>query len=347
MGQQMFIIALLASFLVSIAIIQLREVWDDSSDIAMDQFQQEQVLNLSSSGVNMAISRLRQSKTWRAGYSDVQLFNGGYINVKVEDIGVDSVRITSVGSMGEASHTAIVEVMLTSAVPVAESAMAIAAEEVTFSNAGKAFSIDGNDHDVNGVKCAGEPKLGISVSSPDVLASITGQLVKNKVTANILGIGGAPSVGVGTITNDKIIELRNMFRDIATITLPPGHDAGNHVYGSLAQPEIVYVGGSKRWTGRINGTGVLVVDGSLKMGGNVRWTGLVISVTPDVDVEFGDSGNPEINGATMIATEVPTERKLTNVKINGNPRINYSNSALTTVMTNLGMNEVRICSYYE
>jgi len=108
MGQQMFIIALLASFLVSIAIIQLREVWDDSSDIAMDQFQQEQVLNLSSSGVNMAISRLRQSKTWRAGYSDVQLFNGGYINVIVEDIGVDSVRITSVGSMGEASHTAIV-----------------------------------------------------------------------------------------------------------------------------------------------------------------------------------------------------------------------------------------------
>jgi hypothetical protein len=124
-------------------------------------------------------------------------------------------------------------------------------------------------------------------------------------------------------------------------------DAGNHVFGTVAQPEIVYVGGDKQWTGTINGTGILVVDGSLLVSGNFKWTGLVITVAHDVDIEFGDVGNPEVLGAAMIGTEVPSPYKITNVKINGNPRINFSYEALETVMQNLRLFNVDVVRYYE
>ena len=346
MGQQMMIIALLASFLVSSAILGLRGAWNDSTDLAASQFEEEQVINLSSTGVNMCLSQLRQNKNWRNGFSNLS-FSNGTINARVTDIGEDSVRITSVASYNGETHTSVVDAELASMVPMAESALAIYGDEINWDNAGKAFGVDGNDHDVNGNRTVGQAVHGISVPSSGIQTDLKDQLNKAKVAKNVTGQGSNPSVGVATITNKQVIDMRDFFKSNATLTLPSGHDAGNTTYGSLSNPAIVYVNGDKRWTGTVKGTGVLVVDGSLKCGGNFEWTGLVITVAHDIDLEFGDHGNPEFNGAVMVGNEIPSGWKQTDIKINGNPQINYSSIALETVMSNLGMNQVQVLNYYE
>jgi hypothetical protein len=347
MGQQMLIIALLASFLVSSAVLGLRDTWNESNEIATNQFEEEQTINLSSSGVNMCISKLRQDKHWRAGYTKVALADGGYLNAQITALGGDSVRITSTGLLNKASHTSIVDVQLASAVPMAESALAIYGDEVKFLNSGKTFGIDGNDHDENGNRVVGSPVMGMAVPSAEIEKDIESQLVAGKVAKNVTGTGSNPSVGIATITNEQVVKMRDFFRSNATKTLPAGKYASNTVYGSLAKPEILYLDGDVEWTGTVEGTGILIVDGPLKIGGNFNWVGLIITVAQDSELEFGDHGNPEINGAVMIGTEAPYDYKVTNVKINGNPQINYSNSALTKVMANLGLNEVQVLNYYE
>ena len=48
----MMIIALLSSFLLSAGILGMMGMWDDSSKLATTQYEDEQALNIASTGVN-------------------------------------------------------------------------------------------------------------------------------------------------------------------------------------------------------------------------------------------------------------------------------------------------------
>ena len=300
---------------------------------------------MSRSGVNLAISKLRQQKSWRTGYSNLSAA-GGRVTVRVVDLGPDTVRITSAGTINGRTHTAVVDAKLSSIFPTVESALTVFGDSVHVSSSGKSFLIDGSDYRIDGTKSTNPPVSGIGVQSGESAKDVITQLETQSggsIAGNVQGKGGAPSVG--TFNTSNLNQLHQFYKERATIVMAAGKYASNTVIGSLERPEILYVPGDLEWTGTIVGTGILVVDGQLIMKGNIEWRGIVLAMSGDVTLELGGSGNPSILGTAWIGNSDPN--KVTDVKVNGNPSIRYSYELLMTVLGNLGLLQVEVLRYYE
>jgi hypothetical protein len=150
---------------------------------------------------------------------------------------------------------------------------------------------------------------------------------------------------VGVFTNVDLINLRNQYRSLATMEIPPGSYTGNAIFGTVDAPQVVHVGGDADWNGTISGAGILVVDGDLKLAGNITWKGIVITVSGDVTMDLGGSGNPNLWGTTWVGSDVSS--KITNLNINGNPSIKYSYEIIQQVLANLDLLAVEVISWYE
>ena len=124
MGYQTIIIVLLSSTLLSVTILGLSGVWDQSTTTVVTQANEEQAVNVASSGVNLAIISLRRNKDWRTGFSSLPVA-GGRCTVSLTDLGVDSVRITSNGTINGTTHTSIAVVKLASIFPSVEAALTV------------------------------------------------------------------------------------------------------------------------------------------------------------------------------------------------------------------------------
>lgn len=343
MGQQSLIIVALSSLLLSISLFGFLGVWDNSNEATASFFEREQALNVARSGVNMAVTQLRRQKTWRTGYTNV-LAAGGRVTVRITDIGVDSVRIQSQGTINGFTHPILVEAKLSSIFPTVESALAVFGDSVSFTNSGKSWTVDGRDWkmDLSGVASASSVH-GIGVQTSKIEGDVEKQVTANGVASNVMGKGSTPSVGTFGTTN--LFQLQQFYKDRRTILLPAGKYANNAVFGTPANPEIVHVPGDLEWSGVISGAGILVVDGQLVMKGKVSWVGIVLALSGDVKLELGGTGTPSLLGTVWVGTTDPS--KTTNVHVNGTPDVRYSYEALTTILANLGLLEVEIYKYYE
>jgi hypothetical protein len=343
MGQQSIIIAVLSSFLLTMAVGGMTGAWNLSTDTIATQFEEEQAMNVANSGINLAISNLRQSKSWRTGYTNLTVANGS-VTVRITDLGTDSVRINSTGTYGTATRTAVVHAKLSSIFPTAESALTIFGDSVEFDNDGKAFIVDGRDYTSNGSSFGGhDPVYGISVTANKIADYLKKDITAGKIASNVQGKGGSPSVG--TFSNTNLDSLMNLYRTYATVKLPGGKYTGNAVYGTLDNPQIVHVSGTLEWKGNVTGAGILIVDGALLMGGNVEWKGIVMALSGDATLELGASGTPNIIGSSFIGSK--NVSGVTKVHLNGNPSVKYSYSVLETVLAKLNLLQVEVTSYWE
>jgi hypothetical protein len=344
MGQQTLVLSILISFFVSGAILGFVSNWEASSGTIGSQFENEQALNVATSGVTLALSKLRTVKTWRSGFNNLAVSNGR-CTLTVSDIGKDSVLITSNGSYGLATHRSIVRAKLFSVFPVVESALTVYGDSVNLTTAGKSFSIDGRDYMEDGSTLGThDPVYGVGVREQHSVNSVKAKAATEGVTDNINGKDGPPSVGL--FTNGEVFDsLHAMYRSLATIRMSSGKYSGNTVLGTMSQPEIVYVPGNLEWTGNIAGCGILVIDGDLVMKGTITWKGIVIAMSADIDLYLGGSGTPNLLGTTFIGTNVPGH--ITNVKLNGNPYIRYSYDVLQNVLAKLNLLQVEVLSWYE
>ena len=344
MGHQTLMITLLASLLLSAGIFVLIENWKSSSGAIGSQFEREQAVNVSGSAVNLALSKLRLNKNWRTGFSNLSVSNGT-CSLTVSDIGMDSVLITAVGQYRNVSHTSVVRAKLFSIFPVVESSLTMYGDSVTFSNAGKAFSISGLDYKDDGSTLGTHPAVyGMGVYQQKSVDQLKNFINNAGVASNVDGKGGTPSVGLFT-NKDLIDSLHNMYKGLATITLPAGKYSGNATWGTASSPEIVYVNGDLEWTGNISGYGILVVSGDLIAKGTVTWKGITIAYSGDMDMQVGSSGTPNFLGTCFIGTG--NASKITSVHFNGNPYIRYSYDVLQNVLTKLNLLQIEIISYYE
>jgi hypothetical protein len=316
--------------------------WDFSNNATATLFEREQALNITRSGVNLAISKLRHQKSWRTGFTNLSV-SGGNVTVSVIDLGLDTVRITSRGTINGVTHNSVLEAKLSSIFPAVESALTIFGDSVQLTSNGKAFSIDGNDYNIDGTPGTSPAVNGVGVQSVESVADVAAQLAAASITDCVIGKGGTPSIG--DFSSSNLTELHKFYKDRATIILPSGSFAGNAVYGSLDIPEIVYVPGDLTWTGTITGTGILVVDGQLTMKGKVTWRGIVLAMSGDVLIDIGGTGTPSIIGTVWVGNTDPTA--VTDVHMNGNPTIRYSYSTLMTILGNLGLLDVEVFRYYE
>lgn len=345
MGQQALIIVALSSLLVGVSVIGFMGAWDYSNDTTATMFEREQALNISRSGVNLAISKVRVQKSWRTGFSNLSVA-GGSVSVRVIDLGPDTIRITSAGTINGHTHTSVVEAKLSSIFPSVESALTIFGDSVQATSDGKAFNIDGRDHNMDGSLGPNPAVNGIGVQSGESVKDVITQLETAKggsIAPNVLGAGGSPSVG--TFGTSDLTQLHAFYRDRATVVLPAGKYADNRVYGSYETPVILHVPGDLEWSGTIQGTGILVVDGQLIMKGHISWRGIVLAMSGDVKIELGGTGTPSILGTVWVGNKNPANP--THVNVSGNPSISYSYSALMTILGNLGLLEVEVFRYYE
>jgi hypothetical protein len=338
MGQQSLIIVALSALLLSISVFGIMGGWGASTETTADLFEREQALNITRSGVNLAVSKVRREKMWRTGFTNLRVA-GGSVSVRIRDLGVDSVEITSVGTINGVSHTSIVEAKLSSIFPNVESALAIFGDSVEFDNSGKTFLIDGRDYNIGGATLGPNPTVDGSGKIADDVEKHMDPLVKHLVE----GAGGAPSIGPFEAQNLDV--LQKFYKDRATMTLPAGKYAGNYALCTIDNPQIVHVPGDLEWAGTITGAGILVVDGGLTMKGTIRWEGIVLVMSGNVNIEFDALGSPEIIGTIWVGNNDVSG--ITKVKVNGNPQIKYSYNTLTTVLQNLGLLEVEIYKYYE
>ena len=343
MGMQSIMVAVLASMLLSMAVFGFIGSQNNSTETVSAQAENEQSVNVANSGVNLAISTLRKNKNWRDGFNNLAM-SGGRCTLTVTSLGPDTVRIISQGAYNGDTSTAIVKAKLSSIFPLVESALTVYGDSVNFTNDGKAFLVDGKDYKIDGTPGTHTPVYGMGVTSTPVQSTIKYQAEAGKVAANFQGKGSAPSVGTFD-PSIGISQLRDQYRDLATIKLPSGSYSGNTTFGTPSSPQIVYVPGNLDWSGNISGAGILVVDGALKMSGNISWKGIILAVSGDVKLELGGSGNPHLLGTTFVGNS--NAKNITNIAINGNPEIKYSYDTIQTIMANLDMLLVEIIDYWE
>jgi hypothetical protein len=345
MGQQAMIIVALSSLLVGMSVLGFMGAWDYSNNATATLFEEEQALNVTRSGVNLAISKLRHQKSWRTGFSNLSVA-GGTVSVRVVDLGIDTVRISAAGTINGVTHNSVLEAKLSSIFPTVESSMTIFGDSVEVSSNGKSFEIDGRDYNIDGTLGSNPAVNGIGVQSAESVADVKKQLATasgGSIEANVLGAGGTPSVG--SFASSNLTQLHQFYKDRRTMTIPAGSYADNKVIGSYEQPEIVYVPGDLEWSGNVTGTGILVVDGQLVMKGKVAWRGIILAMSGDVYIDIGGTGTPSILGTVWIGNTDPTVP--TQAHVNGNPSIRYSYTALMTILGNLGLLEVEVFKYYE
>ncbi|MDH7516688.1 MAG: hypothetical protein QHI48_12540 [Bacteroidota bacterium] len=343
MGQQSMILVIMTSLLLGGAVMAFMGEWDTSTNTTTRQFSEEHALNVANSGMNLAVSRLRQNKLWRAGFTNLAV-GGGTVTVGITDLGVDTVRVTSTGTYNGVTRRVVAVVRLGSIFPTVQSALAVYGDSVTFTNAGKSFLFDGSDYKADGVTLSGNPPVwGLGVQQDKIVDYLKNQITLDGVAPNVLGLGSTPSVG--KFTADSIKVLRDFYKGMATRVLSAGKYSGNAVIGTLAAPEICYIPGNLEWDGTITGAGILVVDGQLLLKGKVSWSGIVIAVAGGLTLDLGASGTPALLGTTLVGNDNPL--RITNVKVNGNPSVKYSYEAVATVLANLDLLRVQILSYYE
>lgn len=345
MGQQAIILVALSSLLVGISVLGFMGAWDYSNETTASLFEREQALNVTRSGVNLTISRLRHQNTWRTGYSGLSVA-GGNVSVSILDLGEDTVRITSVGTVNGVSHTSVLEAKLSSIFPTVESALTVFGDSIELTADGKAFLIDGNDHNIDGSPGSYPAVEGVGVQSAESVADVKKQLdslQNGSIADRVIGKSGSGSVG--SFASSNLSQLHQFYKSIASVLLPAGSYADNRVLGTLDRPEVVYVPGNLSWSGTIQGAGILVVDGQLIMKGKIEWKGIILAMSGDVTISLGGTGAPAIMGTVWVGNTDPT--KVTHVNVTGNPSIAYSYTTLMTVLGNLGLLDVEILKYWE
>jgi hypothetical protein len=218
-------------------------------------------------------------------------------------------------------------------------AMYIAADAVSNVNISGNITVDGNDHDINGnLKAGGDVLPGIAVDNPNDVNKIKSSI---KGSAEILGQGGKPSVY--SVTN--VTDWREYAKDVESnpdIIINSSTNLSKiSNLGTTTNPKTTFVNGDIQFNSNLEGCGILVVNGNLRINGTFTYRGLVIAYK-DSEIKTQLNGNGKIYGGMIIAGTSA------NLEIsNGNFKCFYSQEALSHISGILKTKRFRILSWYE
>ena len=196
---------------------------------------------------------------------------------------------------------------------------------------GNAFSIDGNDWNMNNTAGPAPAVPGITTRN-DANSTETRNSLNNPQKDNVTGLGfvpGSPSTpSVSTAQGMSSAQINQMITDLLALG-PVPHDGDIHGGEKLGDcsanpptPQITYVGPGNGSTymenGNASGCGIMIVENGITINGNFDFYGLVIvrGTTQVTDV----TGHMSLHG-TLWTTEV-------NFRDGGSSDIRYSSQAL-------------------
>ena len=347
MGKSILIITLGVSVIISFFMLRLNANSKEGVNVSTDKFCQNQARLIANAGVEIYLEKLKADESLLdKTFTDNSLFDGEY-DVTIQ--GPESlIKVTSVATFQDAVHKTIVYAQADKiALKPPPGSIYLAADVVgTFeNNSGISGSvlIDGNNHDINGVLLNdGTVVPGIAVES-DIQKAEVIDLIKKSAVDQVLGTGGLPSVVAVADTTDwedyalQLVENPDIIIDDQTQIV------AKNVWGTVDDPKITFINGDISIEGSdlVEGCGILVVNGNLKIAGDFTYRGLIIAyVETNIDILF--SGRSTIIGGMVVAGE-----SIGIEVASGNFSSLYSLPALSLVSSLLQTNRFNILSWWE
>jgi hypothetical protein len=303
--------------------------------------------DVAASGAQDAMAKLTLNPDYTGAYDVVVGVNTAH--VVVTDWGTDGVDNDGNGKIDDAAETNYIGIASTGTVNggagggvsamselrnagvlvkktklniVAETPFYVDDPLATFKFNGTAFTINGNDRNLDGTKGPAPSLPGIG--TPGDPKGITNQLSKSQ-QKDVIGQNLPPSVA--NVTPEDINAEMKLLGPLATQTFNAGDHVSNAQIGDLKnlKPQIAHAKGDLDLSGSSMGCGVLVVDGNLTITGNFDFVG-VIYVNGAV-VFKGGGGVKNLRGCLFTPGNVQGD----DVNISGSIMIGYSSQALDLI----------------
>jgi hypothetical protein len=200
---------------------------------------------------------------------------------------------------------------------------------------GNSFTIDGRDYNPDGTISAGAPVPGIAttVGAPPGMNKIA-LLAQIPVEAydQVIGSGGNPSLGENS--SFDLHTIFDTFKAIATQSLPGGTYSDPDMGNSAADDyRITYINSDVHFSGKGQGAGILVVEGSVTISGQFDFDGLVL-VKGDVRLSGGGS-KTHVYGSLMVEQSITAVDTGSDLSVSGSADIRFSSEVLNKVSTQL------------
>lgn len=335
MGKGILIIVIGVSFLTTFLILKLNANSKQGLQTTVDYYELTQARIISNSGVEVYLEKLRRDKTLSGTFTNNSLMDGSYdISITGPDT---SITLSAMGHYGNTNHPVIVTARRRKMkMPNVNSALYISSNNLSLNLNGN-VDVDGNDHLMNGLPGAAPPLPGIGVDTPSDSAFVIDN-IKSKLTNDIKGYGGAPSVYT---TSDNIdwMALTEDFIFSADTVLSTGTYSNGSSFGTADEPIITYANGDVDFTDAI-GYGVMVVNGNINMSGNFKYYGIVI-VYGESSIRCNTIGNNGIYGGCVLVGESVS------VESQGNSKFYYSSEAINLGMLKLKSSRFEILTWWE
>ena len=339
MGKGILIIALGMSVIISFMMLKLNSNSKENLSTTVNMFEQTQARLISNSGVELYLEKLKWDKTMNGNtYLDNELFGGSY---DVTLSGPDSlVRVTSTATFMGETHTTVVEAQ-TDRLPVfpIPAAMYIAANSVSKAKINGNITISGYDHDINGnILNNGNDLLGIAVDNPadvpTILSNIGG-------SAEVNGTGGDPSVNAVPNAIDWEAYAEDVANNPDIVINSSGDFVNYQNLGTPADPKTTFINGDIQISNDLQGCGIMVVNGNLKINDAFTYRGMIIAYK-DSEIRTELNGEANLYGGMIVAGE-SAELWISN----GTFDLFYSQEALQTIGQLLKTRRFNIVSWWE
>ncbi len=335
MSRTIMIVVIGLSVITSFIMLKLSANSKEGLRTTLDYYEQTQARLIANSGVEIYLEKMRRNKTLTGTFNNNSLMEGSY---DILITGPDSMLvITSVGNFAGVSHKTIVKAKRDPVdMPPVFGALFVSSTTMDLNLNGN-LEIDGNDYNTDGSPGSNPPVPGIAVDDPSDSAYIVNDL-KPKISEDIEGVGGPPSVGSVDDETDWLEVTQNIIF-AADFTLPTGtYSSGS--FGTQVDPKITYVDGTVHLSGTASGAGIMVIDGNLTMSGDFKYYGIII-VYGNSSIETDIVGNGGIYGSTiLVGQEV-------DIHATGNASFYYSSSAINNAKMNLKSSRFIIDSWWE
>jgi hypothetical protein len=192
---------------------------------------------------------------------------------------------------------------------------------------GSSAELDGHNYEPPAAwPCSGAHCNGTANSSVPAIAGALANTTQFSAGGHIYGHPASTTDLTATATAWRM--LADTLAPAADLTLSGTQTvAANTVWGTPAQPVVVYLTGSATdavtITGTVNGVGVLLIQSNLKIAGTLNFQGIVIIMQHgSLDVEL--TGNSSLYGQVIADCAGSTVQFV----LNGNAQLRYSQAAI-------------------
>lgn len=325
MGKMSLILVVGLAVILGITGTTMLKRGSQSRENNMALYERAQARNVAKGSIEIGKRQLRSDPSLNGNFTYNILGGKAFLSVKEKIPGKrDILLMKTVGTYGNAST--IIGLTATKGdlpAPPVTGALGVSYLSKAKINLGKGAYLDGNNHDVNGLRSAAYGDIaGLSLGHPD---HYDGLDYKPK-DVKIKGKGDVdPNIEVQTPQPDyydwamelaKGADVTYNGRDVKTV----------ETLGTLANPQVTYVKGKTKFNEEVTGAGILIVDGTCKFSKSVEFTGLIFAVGDSLMSEKATMGK----GSTLIGAMMVAGKK-THVKI-GDADLLYSAEAVNRML---------------